>query len=156
MDMTDPTGGVKVATEIAQSQYVFSILFVLLLFVCIWVGRKMLDKVLNDNKAMEARNNSAIEKMDTMHASRQAQLELLIESNKQESREREAQLMTHNNTLLAQLQSQTEQLQHQTNSLEEITRTQTRMQESLEDLRDSFDKIEHRIEKIENRQQYQN
>lgn len=147
--MTDPTGGVQVASDIAQSQYVFGILFVLLLFVFIWVGKIMLNKMLTDNKTMEDKNNSVIEKMDTMHNNRQLQLEALLESNKQESREREAQLMTHNNTLLIQIQSQT-------SSLEEINKTQSRIQESLEDIRDSFDKIEHRVEKIEQRQQYTN
>ena len=147
----NPTNGVKTAEDIAQSQFVFSILFIILLGFVLWNVKLMLDRMSRENQEMEDKNDEVIEKMQMLHEARQEQLQKIIDENKQESREREAQLMTHNNTLLSQLQTQT-------NSLEEITRTQASMQETqekmqrnLSDLQDSFEKIESRIEKIENK-----
>lgn len=89
---------------------------------------------------MEDKNDATIQKIEKLHESRQQQLQELISENKRESKEREAQLMTHNNTLLVQLQSQTA-------SLEEINRTQAKMQENL-------NQIEIRMEKIEEIEKY--
>lgn len=138
------TGGVKAATELAQSQYVFGILFILLLGGVLWYMKKTFDKMQEEKKEMNAKNDAVVEKIERMHEDRQNQLNVVIESNKQESKEREAQLMTHNNTLLSQLQIQT-------SSLEEITRTIAKMQESMSDLQDNMSKIEIKVEHLENK-----
>lgn len=125
----DPITGTKAAQSIAESQYVFGILFILLFAVILWGGKILLTKLL--------------QKVETMHDDRTNQLTKIMNDSKKESREREAQLIAHSNSLVIQLQSQT-------SSLEEITRTQEKMQLSLSDLQESYEKIEARIEKIEN------
>lgn len=125
----DPITGAKTATEIAQSQYVFGILFIILFAAILWGGKILLTRLL--------------QKVEEMHEERTAQLVKIYDESKVESKEREQQLFQHNNALVVQLSSQT-------SSLEEITRTQEKMQDSLSNLQDSFEKIEARIEKIEN------
>lgn len=133
--MTNPTSGIKVATDIAQNQYVFGILFILLLVVLLWGIKMQFNKMEKENINMEEKNDAVIEKIEKLHEERQKQLNDMMIENKAESKERENQLMAHNNILLVQLQSQNA-------SLEEITRTQEKMQENL-------GKIEQRIEKVE-------
>lgn len=125
----DPVTGVKTASDIAQSQYVFGILFIILLGVILWGGKILLTKLL--------------QKVEKMHEDRTSQLTRIMNDSKKESREREVQLIQHSNSLVVQLQCQT-------SSLEEITKTQEKMQLSLNNLQESFEKIEVRIEKIEN------
>lgn len=124
----NPATGVKTANDIAQSQYVFGILFIILLGVILWGGKILLTKLL--------------QRVDSMHEERTSQLTKIMDESKADSKERENRLFTHNNALVVQLQNQT-------SSLEEINRTQEKMQENLSNLQDSFEKIEARIEKIE-------
>lgn len=147
--MTNPNAAIKQAETLAQNQYLFAILFLLLLGLMLWAGTIILGRLKKDNESMEDKNDAVIAKMEKMHEERQAQLMGFMNDQKADSKEREAQLMTHNNTLLVQLQSQT-------SSLEEITRTQAsmqvtqeKMQDSLGNLQESYEKIEARIEKIE-------
>lgn len=141
----DASSGIKAATEIAQNQFVFGILFIVLLGVVLWFTKMRFDQMDEENQLKEDKNDAVIEKIERMHEQRNTRLEEIIEENKQESKDREAQLMTHNNTLLVQLQSQT-------SSLEEITRTQASMQATQEKMQENLSKIEQRIEKIEERE----
>lgn len=140
--MTDPNKAIKAAGDIAQNQFVFGILFILLMILAIWGIKIIFKKMEQENQNMEDKNDATIEKIDRLHEERQLQLQTMILENKQESKERETQLMNHNNTLLLQLQSQT-------SSLEEITRTQASMQMTQEKMQENLSKIEQRIEKIE-------
>lgn len=138
----NPADGVKSAADIAQSQFVFGILFIILLALVLWGTKLTIEKLRQENQNMEDKNDAVIEKIETLHLERQTQLHQMMVENKQESKEREAQLMTHNNTLLVQLQSQTA-------SLEEINRTQSSMQETQAKMQENLSKIEQRIEMIE-------
>lgn len=140
--MTNPASGIKAATDIAQNQFVFGILFILLLFVMLWGIKMIFTKMEKENVNMEEKNDAVFEKIEKMHDERQQQLNNMMLENKLESKERENQLMAHNNTLLVQLQSQNA-------SLEEITRTQASMQTTQEKMQENLSKIEQRIEKVE-------
>lgn len=136
--MNDPTKVVKTASDIAQNDYAFGILFILLLIIFIWGIKTLFNKLEKEKLVMEEKNDTVLQRVEELHDERQRQLQTMIKENKKESKERENKLMEHNNTLLIQLQSQT-------SSLEEITRTQAQMQENLS-------KIESRIEKIESKE----
>lgn len=154
--MTTPAQGVKMASDIAENQYMISILFILLLALCIWGTKVTLERMRADKQLMELKNDAVIEKVEKLHQERQKQLLQMADDNKRDSSAREVQLMTHNNTLLIQLQSQT-------SSLEEITRTQATMQktqqdmqktqqsmnESLGNLQESFEEMRIRMNRIE-------
>ncbi|MFD2613527.1 hypothetical protein [Paenibacillus gansuensis] len=68
---------VKTAQSIAESQYVFAILFILLLFVVFAVTKKLLTSLQEENKE------------------REKQLQAIYAEQKLESKEREQKLMDH-------------------------------------------------------------
>lgn len=145
----DPSEGIKAASQLAQSQYVFGVLFIILLGIGLWSIKIRFDQTDRKSEEMEDKNDLIFEKMDKLHEDRQNQLVGFMLDQKTESKEREAQLMSQNNVLMSNLQMQTSSLEEMTRTQTGMQRTQEKMQESLGNLQDSFEKIESRMEQIE-------
>ncbi|QJT70395.1 hypothetical protein [Microcystis phage MaeS] len=91
----NPTDAVGVTEGIAQSQYAFGILFIILLGAILWGGKILLTNLLK--------------KVEEMH-----------NESKAESKERENKLFEHSNALVIQLQNQTSSLEEITRTQEKM------------------------------------
>lgn len=123
----------EIASLIAQSQFVFSILFIIAIGLLLWM---LWSKV----KKTEAGQSLLQKDLKETYDEHQNQLFQIMKENEKRSDKREKEIMTHNKTLL-------EQLNRNNNSLEQISDTMKEMNRSLIDLQNQQNLFQQNTEK---------
>ncbi|AKC02683.1 hypothetical protein CPT_Stills55 [Bacillus phage Stills] len=134
----------KTASELAGSQFVFGILFILLLVAVLWSVHKAFTQVQQNNIAQG-------NKMDDMHLQRQAQLMEILQENKSESKEREEKLYAEREKLVLTIDRYNDQLEAISDTQANTNETLTKMQDNLENLQSSFTEMNYSVRVLNDR-----
>lgn len=134
----------KTASEIAGSEFVFGILFILLLVAVLWCAYKFFSQ-------MQLNSAAQSNKMDDMHLERQAQLMEILQANKEESKERENKLYDDREKLVLTIDRYNDQLEKMNDTQEKMQSTQEMMQNNLESLQSSFTEMNYSIRTLNDR-----
>lgn len=134
----------KTASELAGSQFVFGILFILLLVAVLWSVHKAFTQVQQNNIAQA-------NKMDDMHLQRQAQLMEILQENKSESKEREEKLYAEREKLVETIDRYNDQLEALSDTQTNTNETLNKMQDNLENLQTNFTEMNYSVRVLNDR-----
>ncbi|AGY48346.1 involved in bacteriocin production or immunity [Bacillus phage Slash] len=134
----------KTASELAGSQFVFGILFILLLVAVLWSVHKAFTQVQQNNIAQA-------NKMDDMHLQRQAQLMEILQENKSESKEREEKLYAEREKLVLTIDRYNDQLEAISDTQANTNETLNKMQDNLENLQSNFTEMNYSVRVLNDR-----
>jgi uncharacterized protein YoxC len=135
---------VKIASQIVQSPFVFSILFVIVGGLSFWFLYSKFNKKEEDAKANQ-------DEMKKTHDKHQKQLLKIMEDNDVKSDAREKRLMDHNQSLVDEINKFNNSLEDITGTVKEVSTSVSNIQKQQEMMQLKNDKEFERLwDKIKN------
>ncbi|AGR46597.1 hypothetical protein vBBak6_045 [Bacillus phage v_B-Bak6] len=128
----------ELASMAAQSQFVFSILFILLFLFTIWF---LLSKI----KRNEVNQEKLQEDLSNSHNEHQDQLLKMMKDSQEKSAERERDIMDHNKTLMEQLNRSNNSLERMADTMEDVSKSISNLQKQQEMMQLKNDKEFERL-----------
>lgn len=129
---------VKIASEIVQSPFVFSILFVIVGGLSFWFLYSKFNKKEEDAKANQ-------DEMKKVHDKHQKQLLKIMEDNDTKSDAREKRLMEHNESLVEEINKFNNSLEDITGTVKEVSTSVSNIQKQQEMMQLKNDKEFERL-----------
>lgn len=129
---------VKIASQIVQSPFVFSILFVIVGGLSFWFLYSKFNKKEEDAKANQ-------EEMKKAHERHQKQLIKIMEDNNAKSEARENLLMDHNKDLVTEINKFNNSLEDITGTVKEVSTSVSNIQKQQEMMQLKNDKEFERL-----------